>query len=256
MRWEGAAHGYRRHSRCEESKSISIVTGLHAAIWTLHTYISTGVDDHQLPIAEKMVVSSIMYNQCVLPICALLKKAHRTNTNKSRPTRMRQRGRTQDDARRPAHRHTQSAHEDPLQTAQAEQIASSFHSSPISQEKRQQHHSENNLTFACARALISADRLHDLHLAPTLYAPQRADERLERPPLPQRRGNNVQICLRLRVVERGPRIPIRLAAREVFEEEPRPRGALMPVLVLVVVTMMSVGRGGVVHVFGAREEGA
>ena len=107
-------------------------------------------------------------------------------------------------------------------------------------------------------------RLHDLHLPPTLYASQRADERLERPPLPLRRGNNVQICLRLRFVERGPRIPKRLAAREVFEEEPRPRGALMPVVVLVVVTMMSVGRGGVasgsgqvgVHVFGARDEGA
>ena len=101
-------------------------------------------------------------------------------------------------------------------------------------------------------------RLHDLHLAPTLYAPQRADERLERPPLPLRRGNNVQICLRLRFVKRGPRISEGLAAREVFEEEPRSRGAPMLVAMLVVVTMMSVvgvasGSGQVgVHVFAVQ----
>ena len=104
-------------------------------------------------------------------------------------------------------------------------------------------------------------RLHHLHLAPTLYAPQRADERLERPPLPQRRGNDVQICLRLRFVEHGPRIPKRLATREVLEEVPRARGAPL-LLVVVSVTMMSVvavvasvsGQVGV-HVFGARDEG-
>ena len=168
---------------------------------------------------------------------------------------MRQRGRTQDAAHRPAHRYTQSAHEDPLQKAQSEQIASSFHNS-ISQKKSQQHHSEYKLTFACARALISADAFITSTSHLLFDAPQRADERLERPPLPLRRGNNVQICLRLRFGERGPRIPKRLAAREVFEEEPRPRGAPM-VVVISVISVVASGSGQVgVHVFGARDEGA
>ena len=107
-----------------------------------------------------MVVSGIMYNQCVLPTCdedAPLKRAHCTTKSKARPTRMRQRGHTQDAARRLARRYTQSAHEDPLQTAQAEQNASSFHNSPSAKKKKQKHHSEHKPTFACARALISAD---------------------------------------------------------------------------------------------------
>lgn len=86
----------------------------------------------------------------------LTEKPHRTGTDESAPTRMRQRGRTQDAARRPAHRYTQSAREDPLRTAQAAQSASSFfHALPSA--KRKTDVSEQQLAFACARALISAD---------------------------------------------------------------------------------------------------
>ena len=80
-----------------------------------------------------------------------------------------------------------------------------------------------------------------------------------------RRGNNVQICLRLRFIKRGPRIPKRLAVREVFQEKPRPRGTPMVVVVVVmsvtsvvvIVMVVASGSGQVgVHVFGAGDEGA
>ena len=98
--------------------------------------------------------------------------------------------------------------------------------------------------------------LHHLHLARTLHAPQRTNERRERAALRSRRSNNVQIGLRLCCccVVVGV-----LAAREVFEEEPCSRDA--PVVVVVVVAVLVLVWGMVVgnvsvDVFGAGDEGA
>jgi hypothetical protein len=83
-------------------------------------------------------------------------------------------------------------------------------------------------------------RLHHVHLARALHAPQRADEQRER--LPLRRGDSVEVRRSLGVV----------TAREVPEEERRARRTPTTPLLLAVVPLGHVD----VHVLRARGEGA
>ena len=92
-------------------------------------------------------------------------------------------GHKRDAARRPAHRCTQSGLGDQLRRAQAEQSASSFFFfflvTPVSKSI---HEPPRKLkTHLCMSARADLRRcLHHLHLALTLHAPQRTDERRER----------------------------------------------------------------------------
>ena len=188
---------------------------------------------------------------------------------------MQRQGHTRDVARRPAHRCTQSALGDQLQTAQAEQSASSFftHVSkpfPPSLPEPQTH--------LCMSPRANLSRCpHHLHFALTLHAPQRADERREWFSLRhrRRRSNNVHIrsspslcvviieCLRRRRL-------LLLLSRKVLREEGEPRSrrciprsdnapAMVMVMVISVVAVMVIGSGSGkvdVEVFGAGNKSA
>ncbi len=99
---------------------------------------------------------------------------------------MQPQGRTQDAARRPAHRYTQSEPEDRLQRAQVEQSASSFFRSHLARQPAipPSLHGAPPQTHLCMcpRADLRR-RFHNLHLALTLHASQRTDERRKRFPL-------------------------------------------------------------------------
>ena len=134
---------------------------------------STRIHENQLPITKKVIVSGVMYDQRIFPVGFGFKSQPKTaggdtSTSKKKVstlTRMRRRGRTRGAAHRPSRKYTQSAPEDQLRRARAEQGASSIPPSRASAKERKERKDvtgtppihRHPLTFACARALISAE---------------------------------------------------------------------------------------------------
>ena len=114
-------------------------------------------------------------------------------------TQMRRRGRTRGAAHRPSRRYTQSAPEEQLRRARAEQSASSIPLAPASAKRGKKKTSLfPNHTHLCMRPRADLRRgFHHLDLVRALHAPQLPNERRERPPLPRR--DDVEIRRRLRL---------------------------------------------------------